>query len=56
MAISQVMDKLGIVIKEKGSIRSRFDLIALSKKGLPRKTITKLEKELSIKPQDIARL
>lgn len=55
MSLAQVVEKLGIE-KTEVSIRSLFDLISLAKKGLPKIAIYKLEKDLSVKPREIAAL
>jgi putative toxin-antitoxin system antitoxin component (TIGR02293 family) len=56
MAIAQVMKKLGLGSNGKDDARSVLDLIQLSRKGLPKTTIVKLEKVLSVKPKELAPL
>ncbi|HPL63043.1 MAG TPA: DUF2384 domain-containing protein [Syntrophales bacterium] len=50
------MKRLGIEGTEKNAVRSIIDLISLSKKGLPKKSISKLEEDLSIKTDELALL
>ncbi len=54
MAIAQAIKMLDL--DDAGQVRSMLDLINLSRKGLPNKTLGKIEQSFSVKNKDLARL